>query len=379
MDGSVRKTVVISAVNLRKGGTLTILRDCLEYLSRAAEDKNLRVVALVHEKNLTPHGNIEFIEYPGTVKSWLRRLWCEYVTMRKVSKELSPVYLWLSLHDSTPNVEAERRAVYCHNAFPFFDWKWHQLGLNRKIVFFAWFSKFVYRKNIHKNRYVIVQQNWLKEAFERRFRLDPDKIVVALPSSEHAPIGNKPAGDGIFRFIFASFGDIHKNFECLCEAAGILEDKVGKDLFKVILTIGKEDNDYTRWLCRKWGKVQSIDFHGFMSREELYGCYASADCMVFPSKAETWGLPISEFAVSGKPMLLADLPYARETSAGAGKVAFFDPDRPEELAEMMENVMKFPDWPGLSRVKPVEAVPPFSRNWKELFEILLNDENTAIR
>ena len=42
------KTIVVSAVNIRKGGTLTILRNCLEYLSGLAQSGNYRVVALVH-------------------------------------------------------------------------------------------------------------------------------------------------------------------------------------------------------------------------------------------------------------------------------------------------------------------------------------------
>lgn len=46
------KTIVVSAVNIRKGGTLTILRNCLEYLSGLAQSGNYRVVALVHKKNL---------------------------------------------------------------------------------------------------------------------------------------------------------------------------------------------------------------------------------------------------------------------------------------------------------------------------------------
>lgn len=48
---SKRKTIVVSAVSLRKGGTLTILQDCLCYLSALAADGNYRVIALVHKEN----------------------------------------------------------------------------------------------------------------------------------------------------------------------------------------------------------------------------------------------------------------------------------------------------------------------------------------
>ena len=80
------KTIVISAVNLRKGGTLTILRNCLEYLSALVQESDAyRVVALVHKKELADYPGIEYIELPWTVKSWLLRLWCEYVTGKKLA------------------------------------------------------------------------------------------------------------------------------------------------------------------------------------------------------------------------------------------------------------------------------------------------------
>ena len=91
------KTIVVSAVNLRQGGTLTILRDCLCYLSNLSEEQNIRVVAIVHKKELCDFPNVEYIELPDVVKGWHKRLWCEYVTMYKISKRLQPIALWLSL------------------------------------------------------------------------------------------------------------------------------------------------------------------------------------------------------------------------------------------------------------------------------------------
>ena len=55
------KTIVISAVNLRKGGTLTILRNCLEYLSTLAQTGEYRIVALVHRKELALYPVIVYI------------------------------------------------------------------------------------------------------------------------------------------------------------------------------------------------------------------------------------------------------------------------------------------------------------------------------
>ena len=139
------RTIVVSAVNLNTGGTLTILRDCLQYLSGLAEKENCRIVALVYKKELAYYPNIEYVEIQWSKKAWIMRLWCEYVTMRKISKRLAPVVLWLSLHDTTPNVVADRRAVYCHNPFPFTVGKCANVFSHRKWSYFLYFQDMLMR------------------------------------------------------------------------------------------------------------------------------------------------------------------------------------------------------------------------------------------
>jgi glycosyltransferase involved in cell wall biosynthesis len=63
-----------------------------------------------------------------------------------------------------------------------------------------------------------------------------------------------------------------------------------------------------------------------MSREDLFGLYKAADAFVFPSRVETWGLPISEYMSvnEGKGvMLLADLPYAHGVAGKAPNARYF--------------------------------------------------------
>jgi glycosyltransferase involved in cell wall biosynthesis len=370
------KTIVVSAVNLTKGGTLTILRECLQYLSELSGTGNYRVVALVHQKKMACFQNIEYIEMQWSKKNWLNRLWCEYVTMKKISVQLSPVYLWLSLHDITPNVLAEKRAVYYHNSLPFHKWKMREWLFTPKIVLIALFSKYIYKKNIHKNTYLIVQQEWMKRMSIRLFGLPKDAVIVAPPSSanrgiENDFITNPIAGATSYSFLFASFPDSHKNFEVVCKAAEILKEQLGVENFQVYLTIKEEDNSYTKWLFRKWGsKISNIQFIGFLDRKSLYEYYNQCHCLIFPSKIETWGLPITEFAAFNKPMLLSDLPYAHETASGYDKVSFFSPDNPKELAMKMKKLIEGDD-SFLITAEKVTIPPPVARSWQELFDILL--------
>ncbi|MDR1182608.1 MAG: glycosyltransferase family 4 protein [Bacteroidales bacterium] len=370
------KTIVVSAVNLTKGGTLTILRECLEYLSTLTKTGDYRIVALVYRKDLVFFHNIEYIEMQWPKKTWVNRLWCEYVTMKKISIQLSPVYLWLSLHDTTPHVLAQQRAVYCHNPFPFYKWKTKECLFAPRIVLLSLFSKWIYRINIRKNRYVIVQQEWMKKEFIRMFGLQEETIVVSPPvlhpmSVDHF-VTDAVSGQAAYSFLFASFPDSHKNFEMVCQAAEILKEQWGIENFNVSITIKEDANTYAKWLYRKWGKrIPNIKFMGFLDRKTLYEHYDQSHCLVFPSKIETWGLPITEFAAFNKPMLLADLPYAHETASGCSQVAFFDPNHPQELASKMKRLIQG----DTSFLKPVEKriiSPPVARSWQELFDILLN-------
>ncbi|MCB5658274.1 MULTISPECIES: glycosyltransferase family 4 protein [Bacteroides] len=365
------KTIVVSAVTLRKGGTLTILRQCLNYLSELAVHGDYRIVALVHRKELVFYPNVEYMEMPDMIQGWGKRLWCEYVTMRRISRQLAPVYLWLSMHDTTPNVQAERQAVYCQTSFPFLKGKWQDLIFDYKIVLFTLFTRFAYRINIHRNRYLIVQAEWLRKGFSKMFGLPKESFIVATPERmEKETIIKDNQQSHIYNFLFAATPDCHKNFETLCRATALLERELGVGKFKVILTISGNENRYARWLYRHWGHLKSIEFAGFMSREQLYRNYAGAHCLVFPSRVETWGLPISEFAAFGKPMLLADLPYAHETAAGSRQTAFFNPQSSDTLKMQMKRLVEG-DFSFLKEIPHQVLVEPATHTWKELFDLLL--------
>ena len=372
------KTIVVSAVNLRKGGTLTILRECLSALSGMAQQGECRVVALVHDRRLAEFDGIEYIEIPWSVRSWVHRLWCEYVTMFGISKRIGDIDLWFSLHDTTPRVKAKRQAVYCHNPFPFFRWHGRHLWLNYRIVCFALFSRWIYQVNIHRNRFIVVQQEWLRQAFMQMFSIPQSNIIVAPPKSEITSIANERNADGRFRFIYPAYPDVHKNLETLCEAARLLEQEVGKEKFQVLLTTNRQMNAYSRWLYEKWGHVESILFGGFLDKESLFQRYAEADCLVFPSQVETWGLPISEFAATGRPMLLADLPYAHETSQGSKLTAFFPVEDPVILKDMMKKVMTG-DLSGFTSIPQKKIAAPTAAGWSQLIALLLNHEDTTTR
>ncbi|MFZ4863869.1 glycosyltransferase [Sphingobacterium sp. Mn56C] len=369
------KTIVISAVNLVEAGTLAILKDCLQYLSGfVSENPEYRVVAIVYKKELAHYPNIEYIETQWPKKRWINRLWYEYVSMGKIAKEIAPVYLWFSLHDTTPTVAAERRAVYCHNSYSFYKWKIMDFFFTPKIALFSLFTKYIYKPNIQRNNYLVVQQYWFREAMSKMFAVRKDNIIVAPPQSrlpEASPLTSIAQAQA--SFIFAGSPNSHKNFEVIAKAVKILELDWGLTDFSVYLTVKGDENNYAKWLYKNWGEpLKNLHFIGFLSKEKLFHYYEKSSCLIFPSKIETWGLPISEYANYNKPMLLADLPYAHETAEGASKVAFFDVDNPMELAQLMQQVIN-QDLQAFCAVEKSVKQEPYAKNWAEVFSFLLKD------
>ena len=370
---NMKRIIVISGVNLRSGGTLSILNDCLRYLDDYLSEK-YKIIALVHDKSiLIRTNNIEFIEFPKSINSYFYRLYYEYIYFYKLSKQLQP-FLWFSLHDISPRVQTETQAVYCHNSSPFYNISLRELILDPKFALFSWLYKYVYKINIWKNDYVIVQQNWIRNRFQDMYKIK--KCIVAHPvinmnsNDYQLPMKVDHIKSKKVTFFYPSFPRVFKNFEVICDAFEQLEQKY-KDRIEVLLTIDGSENRYAKAIFEKYGHNSSIKFIGLQTREVVFELYSKVDCLIFSSKLETWGLPISEFKEFRKPMLLADLPYAHETVGDYDKVSFFSVDNASQLSKYIE---EFVDHKIVYDTNKEQAVAePFANDWSQLFNILLKE------
>ncbi len=358
------KTIVISAVNLTEAGALTILKECLHYAANNLSN-DYNIVALVNNKRVVFEKDIKYYEFPKAKKSWLNRLFYEYVYFYGFSKKLKP-YLWFSLQDITPNVQSEITAVYCQNPTPFYSLPFMIVLSNLRLTLFNLFYKYLYRLNLRKNNFVILQQDWLRRKFKEMYGMD--HIIVAYPDIKFISMRNSCQPDGVFRFFYPAFPRICKNFDVVCKAASILY-KDGISNFEVCLTIDGKENSYSKHIYRKYKDISNIKFLGLQSREKVFEIYHKTDCLVFPSILETWGMPITEFKQFSKPILLADMEYARETIGGYDKAKFFNPKDALQLSGFMKDVIK--NKLNFDIVEQKKVAAPFASNWNELFDILL--------
>lgn len=374
MDTPASRHLVVSAVNLTEGGTLTVLIESLDAAVATLGDE-WRITALVHDHRLIANQRVRTIAFPRAKRRWVNRIWLEWYGFRALSRELK-ADLWFSLHDMTPLVEAKRQAVYFHNPSPFYKPSFTEARFDPVFFVFNKMYMRLYALFVRRNDAVIVQQSWLRDAF--RERLGHPNIVVAHPDTREIARGGarragagslrQPTPDRPLRLLYPALPRVFKNMEVLCEAWKLLPLELGR-LINLRLTFDRKEGRWARELADRYGGLAGISLLGRRDRAKMTTEYEDCDLVLFPSRLETWGLPISEAKSFGKPLLVADLPYARETVGTYDAVSFAAPNDAGAWADQF-TAMATGAWTPDGHVA-VPPAQPFFGDWPSLWNYLV--------
>ena len=362
-----KKHLVLSAVNFTEGGPLTVLRDCLSEAKKILLP-DWKITVLVHDTKLIDVAGVNAIAFPEVKKKWSRRLIFEWFFLNKFSKDMN-VDLWISLHDITPRVHAKKSVVYCHNPTPFYKLRLQDFIHSRVLVAQRLFYGYLYGINIRRNDFVVVQQDWLRRAFQERYGVH--NVIVAYPHSKHVigeTTSREVTDNKVKKFFFPALPRTFKNLDILFEACSILQLR-NINNFEINLTTTEDENHYINSLYRKYPKLTCIKFLGRLSFDHVMEQYNKSDALLFPSKLETWGLPISEAKSLGLPIICVDLPYARETSGNYNNVQFCNADNAADWVEKMLSIIEN-NWIPLS-VRQEKPETPFFDGWSGLLKFLV--------
>lgn len=341
--GISKMKVVISGVNLVEGGPLRVFIDIIDAFSKK---NDFQIICLVNDKRLfEQYDNVEFLEYSDVKSSWVKRLYFEYWKCKEISVNLKPD-IWLSMHDITPNVICDNQFVYCHNPSPFYKANLTDFIFSPKFFLFTLLYKFLYKINIKKNNSVIVQQSWISDFFLKD--LNVKNTIIAKPDVIVEPffsdVVRSSNHDELILF-YPALSRTFKNFEFLLNSFAYLRVN-NFDVYSKLtlnLTISPSGGKYERYLFRKYSYLENVNFLGRLTKDEVDNYYQECDVVVFPSKLETWGLPITEAKNFNKPIFLADLPYAHETLGSYNSVCFIDPDDHETFAGILNSLVNGED------------------------------------
>lgn len=183
---------------------------------------------------------------------------------------------------------------------------------------YYWWYKMMTPLAVRTSRHIITVSEFSKSEILRFYPfVKPSKVSVIYPAvdtSHFRPSDQQAAPQERFALTVSSL-DPRKNFQRLVEA---FEGVEGCKLYIV--------GNANRVFGGKGGKdleKDNVKILGRVSDEELLRLYHQAECFIFPSIYEGFGLPPLEAMACGCPVLAADIPVLREVCADAA--VYFNP------------------------------------------------------
>jgi glycosyltransferase involved in cell wall biosynthesis len=181
---------------------------------------------------------------------------------------------------------------------------------------------------------VVTTSDWTRRDLLTRYGLRPEAVDVARPGVDPAPVAPGTPGGGALLCVapiaahkgqdvlvsaLAEVADL--DWQCIC--AGAREREPG-------FAAGVADQ------ATALGIGERLRFAGVLTGAALDDAYAGADLLVVPSRAETYGIVVTEALARAIPVVAAAVGGVREAfgraADGALPGALVSPDDPDALA-----------------------------------------------
>lgn len=313
------KTILVNATSLASGGGLTILHQYIDYLSTCAEVDVMYYIFVPDTCNtVDKRANVVFIRnsknaYYKSRNHWnLRGMknWC------KVNK-IWPDELY-SMQNFFPfgfDRNVKLKTLYLHQLIPFFDYAWSLFKKNERIL---WFYKNIYyylvKKGVKEADKVIVQTEWLKKRIVESLGCNRDKVVVERPTIKNINTeAYKPIEGlkGLVRLFYPASEVIYKNHKVLYKAMDIIVNHHSIEDVVLYLTLDQHSSVALKYI-NEFKLQKNVVLTGVLNFQQVMEYYKSVNALVFPSKIETFGLPLVEAQQFKLPIIASDMDIYRE-------------------------------------------------------------------
>jgi glycosyltransferase involved in cell wall biosynthesis len=179
---------------------------------------------------------------------------------------------------------------------------------------------------------VIVPSEWTRQQVLTRYEIPAGRVHVAQPGVDRVTAPPRPVPG---RLLCVGVLSRHKGQDLLVEA---LADLADRDWHCVLAGSPDRDPAFVRQLrarIAQLGLDQRVRLSGVLAGAELGHAYSTADLLVAPSRAETYGMTVTEALAHGVPVIAAaagGLPEAFGVAAeGGGPGQLVPPGDPAAL------------------------------------------------
>ena len=199
---------------------------------------------------------------------------------------------------------------------------------------------------LDRARLVIAVSEATKEALIEEYKVPLDKIEVVHEAADDIFSRELPEDDvgrvkekyGIEGDYFLAVGTLEprKNLKTLLMALAGLRKEVQEQL----VVVGGQGwlFDETQELLAKLGLESRVIFTDYVPKAELPALYQGAQCFVFPSHYEGFGIPVLEAMASGTPVISSNTSSLPEI--GGGAALYFDPNDSKGLKHALTRLLQ---------------------------------------
>jgi len=190
------------------------------------------------------------------------------------------------------------------------------------------------RETLRAAALVVATSEWAGRGLAARHGLDPARVGVAAPGVDPAPVA--PGTDGASRLLCVASVTPRKGHDVLVAALASLRDLDWSCVCAGPLRRDPGFADRIRRMIDDGGLAGRVRLAGPLTGRPLDDAYAAADLVVLPSRAETYGMVVTEALARGIPVLASAVDALPETLGrgpdGGVPGLLVPPDDPEALA-----------------------------------------------
>jgi glycosyltransferase involved in cell wall biosynthesis len=313
------RIVLVNATSLASGGGLTILHQFVDNLDIQAEDDAMYYIFVPDTcKSSNKRENIVYIRNLDNKFYKSRDHW----NLRGMKKWCKANKIWPDELYSMQNYfpfgfkrDVKLKTLYLHQPIPFFENKWSLFKKDERIL---WFYKNIYyyliKEGVKEADKVIVQTEWLKKRVVETLGCNRDKVVVERPTIKNINAeAYKPIEGlkGMLRLFYPASEVIYKNHEVLYKAMDIIVNHHEIDDVVLYLTLDQHSPVALKYM-NEFKLQKNVVLTGALNFQQVMEYYKSVNALVFPSKIETFGLPLVEAQQFKLPIIASDMDLYRE-------------------------------------------------------------------